>query len=289
MKKSIICLALGALLLSSCAGKDDKKIQEDSMKIATLTEEYNEATSFNDSLMLLMGDIYTGLDSINAQEGLLYNMGSGDNTDRRAEIRQNLANIKARLNANKQVLDQMQAKLNASGNQNAVLNKTITQLKQRLESQDKKIADLESQLASAREEITNLSNQVTETQEQVKTETAAKEQAQAEAAASDAAANTVYYAIGTNKELKKNGLLEKKFLGQTKVLKGDEINLGYFTKVDKRNLKSIPTNSKKVKIWTSVPQESYRIVENADKTKTINILNPNEFWKYSPYLVIQVD
>ena len=259
------------------------------MKIATLTEEYNEATSFNDSLMLLMGDIYTGLDSINAQEGLLYNMGSGDNTDRRAEIRQNLANIKARLNANKQVLDQMQAKLDASGNQNAVLNKTITQLKQRLESQDKKIADLETQLATAKEEITNLSNQVTETQEQVKTETAAKEQAQAEAAASDAAANTVYYAIGTNKELKKNGLLEKKFLGQTKVLKGDEINLGYFTKVDKRNLKSIPTNSKKVKIWTSVPQESYRIVENADKTKTINILNPNEFWKYSPYLVIQVD
>ena len=287
MKKSIIYLALGALLLSSCAGKDDKKIQEDSMKIATLTEEYNEATSFNDSLMLLMGDIYTGLDSINAQEGLLYNMGSGDNTDRRAEIRQNLANIKARLNANKQVLDQMQAKLDASGNQNAVLNKTITQLKQRLESQDKKIADLETQLATAKEEITNLSNQVTETQEQVKTETAAKEQAQAEAAASDAAANTVYYAIGTNKELKKNGLLEKKFLGQTKVLKGDEINLGYFTKVDKRNLKSIP--SKKVKIWTSVPQESYRIVENADKTKTINILNPNEFWKYSPYLVIQVD
>ena len=289
MKKSIIYLALGALLLSSCAGKDDKKIQEDSMKIATLTEEYNEATSFNDSLMLLMGDIYTGLDSINAQEGLLYNMGSGDNTDRRAEIRQNLANIKARLNANKQVLDQMQAKLDASGNQNAVLNKTITQLKQRLESQDKKIADLETQLATAKEEITNLSNQVTETQEQVKTETAAKEQAQAEAAASDAAANTVYYAIGTNKELKKNGLLEKKFLGQTKVLKGDEIILGYFTKVDKRNLKSIPTNSKKVKIWTSVPQESYRIVENADKTKTINILNPNEFWKYSPYLVIQVD
>lgn len=289
MKKSIIYLALGALLLSSCAGKDDKKIQEDSMKIATLTEEYNEATSFNDSLMLLMGDIYTGLDSINAQEGLLYNMGSGDNTDRRAEIRQNLANIKARLNANKQVLDQMQAKLDASGSQNAVLNKTITQLKQRLESQDKKIADLETQLATAKEEITNLSNQVTETQEQVKTETAAKEQAQAEAAASDAAANTVYYAIGTNKELKKNGLLEKKFLGQTKVLKGDEINLGYFTKVDKRNLKSIPTNSKKVKIWTSVPQESYRIVENADKTKTINILNPNEFWKYSPYLVIQVD
>lgn len=259
------------------------------MKIATLTEEYNEATSFNDSLMLLMGDIYTGLDSINAQEGLLYNMGSGDNTDRRAEIRQNLANIKARLNANRQVLDEMQKKLDASGNQNSVLSKTVAQLKERLESQDRKIADLESQLSAAKEQIADLNNQVTESQEQVKVETEAKEKAQAEAAAADAAANAVYYAIGTNKELKKNGLLEKKFLGQTKVLKSDEINLNYFTKVDKRNLRSIPTNSKKVKIWTSVPQDSYKIVENADKTKTIQITNPTAFWKYSPYLVIQVD
>ncbi len=34
--------------------------------------------------MLLMGDIYTGLDSINTQEGLLYNMGNSENTNQRA-------------------------------------------------------------------------------------------------------------------------------------------------------------------------------------------------------------
>ena len=88
MKKSVLFLGMGAMLLASCSG-NQKKIDEDSIRIADLTAEYQEAATFNDSLMLLMGDIYTGLDSINMQEGLLYNMGNSENGDRRAEIRQN--------------------------------------------------------------------------------------------------------------------------------------------------------------------------------------------------------
>lgn len=288
MKKSFIVLGIGAILLASCSGNDKQKLAEDSARIAELSAEYAEASSFNDSLMLLMGDIYTGLDSINMQEGLLYNMGNGESTDRRAEIRQNLANIKARLAANKQLLEQMETKLKNSGNENGVLSKTITQLKDRIAQQDQKIAQLESDLAAAKVQIDTLTNQVAAAQQQTKAEEAAKEAAQAATEAAENAANTVYYAIGTNKELKKNGLLEKKFLGQTKVLKGD-FNESYFTKADKRSLSMIPTGSKKVKIWTNMPEDSYTIVENADKTKTIQINNPKEFWSMTPFLVIQVD
>lgn len=287
MKKSFIILGIGALVLASCSG-NSQKISEDSAKIAELQADYAEANSFNDSLMLLMGDIYTGLDSINMQEGLLHKLGGGDNVDRRAEIRQNLANIKARLASNKALLDDMEAKLKASGKDNSVMSKTISQLKDRISQQDQKIAQLENDLASAKGQIEELTTQVTETQEQVKTETAAKEAAQAATEAVENAANTVYYAIGTNKELKKNGLLEKKFLGQTKVLKGD-FNESYFTKADKRSLSVIPTGSKKVKIWTNMPEDSYKIEENADKTKTIHITNPQEFWSMTTFLVIQVD
>ncbi len=271
----------------SCSGKT-KKLEEDSARIAELTAEYAEANSFNDSLMLLMGDIYTGLDSINIQEGLLYSMGSGENVNRRAEIRQNLANIKARLASNKALLDKMEAQLKASGNENSVLSKTIAQLKGRIAKQDEKIAQLESDLTAARVQIDTLNSQVARSQEQVQVETKAKEEAEAATVAVENAANTVYYAIGTNKELKKNGLLEKKFLGQTKVLKGD-FNESYFTKADKRSLSVIPTGSKKVKVWTNMPSDSYTIEENADKTKTIKITNPQTFWSLSPYLVIQVD
>lgn len=287
MKKKFIYAGICALLLSSCSG-NDKKLAEDSARIAELSAEYAEANSFNDSLMLLMGDIYTGLDSINVQEGLLHNMGAGEGVDRRAEVRQNLANIKARLAANRQLLDKMEAQLKASGNQNSVLSKTISQLKDRIAAQDERIAQLESDLEAARGQIDELTGKVAETEQQVKDEAAAKEAAQAAATAAENAANTVYYAIGTNKELKKNGLLEKKFLGQTKVLKGD-FNESYFTKADKRSLSVIPTGSKKVKIWTNMPEDSYTIVENQDKTKTIQITNPKAFWSMSPFLVIQVD
>lgn len=289
MKKSFILLGIGAIMLASCSsGHDKQKIAEDSARIAELTAEYAEANSFNDSLMLLMGDIYSGLDSINMQEGLLYNMGAGESVNRRAEIRQNLANIKARLESNKKLLADMEARLNKSNNQNSVLSKTIEQLKGRIAKQDEKISQLENDLSSAKAEIETLNSQVATTAIELAAEQAAKEQAQAETEAVENAANTVYYAIGTNKELKKNGLLEKKFLGQTKVLKG-EFNESYFTKADKRSLSVIPTGSKKVKIWTNMPEDSYTIEENADKTKTIHITNPTEFWSMTPFLVIQVD
>jgi len=286
MKKYLAIIGISAMILASCTGKQEER--QDSESIANLTAEYELATSFNDSLLLLMGDIYTGLDSINVQEGLLYNMGTGDNADRRAEIRANLHSIKARLAANKNVLNQMEAKLNASGDKNSVLAKTITQLKERIEQQDQKINELESQLAAAKGQIESLNNQVAESQEQVKAETEAKEQAQQETVAVTNELNTVYYAIGTNKELKKNGLLEKKFLGATKVMKG-QFNASYFTKADKRNLSSIPTNSKKVKIWTNMPADSYTIVENSNGTKTIQITNPTKFWSLSNHLIIQIN
>ena len=287
MKKSVICLGLGVLLLASCSG-NQKKIDEDSIKIADLTEEYKEATNYNDSLLLLMGDIYTGLDSINMQEGLLYNMGTGDSPDRRAEIRQNLSNIKARLAANKELLNTMERKLAASGNENGVLQKTIAQLKERIASQDQKIAKLESDLASAKGQIETLNTQVAEGQEALKNETTAKEEAQAQATAAADEANRVYYAIGSNKELKKKGLLEKKFLGATKVLKGD-FDASYFATADKRTLKSIPTGAKKVKIWSNMPEGSYKITGEKDGPKTIEITDPAKFWSLASHLVIQTD
>lgn len=280
-------MGVGAVLLTACSG-NEKKLNEDSIKIADLSEQYQEATNFNDSLMLLMGDIYTGLDSINQQEGLLYNMGNGDNVDRRAEVRQNLANIKARLNANKQLLEKMEGQLDKSNNKNVVLQKTIAQLKAHIEQQDAKIADLQKQLESAQGQIKDLNNQVAEGKQQVEEANAATEEAKAATVAAENEANVCYYALGSNKELKKNGLLEKKFLGATKVLNGN-INTQYLTKADRRTLNSIPTSGKKVKIWSNMPAGSYEIVGEKNGPKTIRITDRKAFWSRSPILVVQVD
>ncbi len=285
MKKTILLTGIAALLLASCSGKNDHENEADSLAI--MTRDYKEATSFNDSLLLLMGDIYTGLDSINAQEGLLYNMGQGDNVDRRAEIRQNLATIRARLNSNRQLLEDLQKKVNASDSKNTVLLKTIDELKARIDQQETKIAELNSQLEQAQAQISDLNEQVAQGEENLKAETEAKEAALAEAKAAEDAANTVYYAIGTNKELKEYGLLQKKFLGKTKVLEGDFSNK-YFTKGDRRTLTEIPTHSTKASLKTSQPKDTYEFVDAPNGTKTLKITNPTRFWQVSPYLIIEI-
>ncbi len=268
--------------------KNEEEVKQDDQKIAQLSAEYQQATSFNDSLMLLMGDIYTGLDSINTQEQLLYAPGQGDNANRRAEITHNLSAIKQRLAANRQVLDELEKRLNTSNNKNEVLARTIAQLKSRLDTQDKRVQELEAQLADANTKIGQLTNQVAETQEQVKTETAAKEQAQQEATQANNELNVVYYAIGTNKELKKNNIISKKFLGATKVMKG-EFNSTYFTKGDKRNITVIPTSGKKIKLWSNNPAGSYQIITESNGTQSLKITDPARFWSLSPYLIIQID
>lgn len=287
MKKSMLLVGLAAVLLGACSG-NEKKLADDSARIAGLQMQYNEASSFNDSLLLLMGDIYTGLDSINQQEGLLYKTGGGEGVDRREEIRRNLATIRQRLAANKALLEELQAKAAASGKDNTVLNKTIDQLKARLAEQDTKIAQLTSDLEKANAQISELNTQVAEGLKQVEEANAATAEAQAQTVAAENEANKVYYAIGTNKELKKNGLLEKKFLGSTKVLQGD-FNQNYFTVADKRTLTSIPTGSKKVKVRTNMPEGSYEIVGGKDENKTLKITNPAKFWSMSPYLVVEVN
>lgn len=284
MKKSFLLLGAAVALLASCTGnKNENEIDS----LAVVTRDYKEATSFNDSLLLLMGDIYTGLDSINAQEGLLYNMGQGENVDRRAEIRQNLATIRARLNANKQLLEEMQAKVNASDSKNAVLLKTIDELKTRIDQQEAKIAELNTQLEEANARIEDLNNQVAQGEENLKAETEAKDAALAEAKAAEDSANTVYYAIGTNKELKQNGLLEKKFLGKTKVLAGD-FSDKYFTKGDRRTISEINTHSTKASVKTAQPKDTYEFVEGDNGVKILKILNPTRFWQVSPYLIIEI-
>lgn len=288
MKKSTFILGASLFLLASCSGNTKEKLEQDSIKIAQLTADYNEAATFNDSLMLLMADIYNGLDSINMQEGLLYNMHNGENQDRRAEVRRNLSAIKSRLASNRQLLAQIEKKMKESGRQNSILSKTIDQMKERLEQQDNKIVFLESQLALANDSISSLNRQLADTREQVEIQTESRDAAWNAYNKAEDELNTVYYAIGTNKELKKNGLLEKKFLGQTKVLKGD-FNESYFTKADKRTLNSISTGAKKIKIWTNMPAGSYEEVENPDKTVTLNITNPTAFWSLTPFLIIQVD
>lgn len=311
MKRFFICLGLGALLFSACNNKPkEEEVNTDSIKLAETLVKYNDATSLNDSLLLLMGDIYAGLDEINQQEGLLATPGIGDNTDKRQEIKNNLIAIKERLANNKRMLAELEQKAKQAtaddgqqAKENKILQQTIADLKKHIDGQEKKINDLTAQLSQANEKITVLTNTVEEKNQQINHVTLQKDSAvtranQAEAAteiakqetiAVENEANKVFYCLGTNKQLKEYGVLQKKFLGATKIMQGDNINYNCFTQGDKRYLNKIATNAKKVSIKSNMPKDSYMISGTNDGPKTIVITNPAAFWRNTPYLVVELD
>ena len=78
------------------------------------------------------------------------------------------------------------------------------------------------------------------------------------------------------------------FLRKTKVLP-QNFDQGYFTKGDKRTLRTINLGSKKAKVMTNQPTDSYEIVEGANGVKILKITNPNRFWNQSNFLVVKTD
>lgn len=287
MKRIMIYAAVGLIALAACNKNNDKEMVDASV-LEDMNAKYQEANDYKDSLLILMGDIYAGLDSINMQEGLLVTPGVGDNANRRAEIKQNLQMIRQRLAANKDLLAQLEKRANDANANNTVLQRTISQMKERIEQQDARILELSNQLATANVQIEDLSSQVEETREQLEDQTKLTEETQAQLTASENEANTVYYVIGTNKQLKEYKVLEKRFLGATKIMQGDNINYSCFVKADKRTLTSIPTGAKKAEIKSLNDPQSYTIEGGKDDPKTIRITNPELFWQKTPYLVIEV-
>lgn len=287
MKKIFLFVGACALLVGASCSKTEEQVNTDSIKNVQLTAELEQATDYKDSLLLIMDDIYGGLDQIQQQENLISNMSQSPEGDKRTAVREDLEVIRQRLASNRKLLNQMQKKLNTANDKNGMLAKTIDNLQAHIAQQETKIAQLNTDLENMRAENAQLKTEVTETKEQLTNETQLKEQAQQQVVATENQMNKCYFAIGSNSELKSKDLISKKFLGSTKVMQGD-FDTSYFQTADKRNLKSIPCNNKKVKIWTNHPAGSYELIESANGNKTIRILNSDKFWSLSNHLIIQV-
>lgn len=103
--------------------------------------------------------------------------------------------------------------------------------------------------------------------------------------------NVAYYAFGTKKELVEKNVIEKEggVLGMGKTIKmKKDFNRDYFMKIDIRQFNQLPLNTKKAKLVTIHPDNTYHWV--GEKTvESIVIDKPDEFWKTSKYLLIVVE
>ncbi len=110
--------------------------------------------------------------------------------------------------------------------------------------------------------------------------------------------NTVYYAVGTKDELMKKGVVTKegsKFLvfGGTRLEPARNLDPDAFTSIDKTQQTSIPLprSDKKYKIISrqSPTYLSQNTTKDGKVTGTVEIIQPEEFWSASKYLILVQD
>ena len=224
-------------------------------------------------------EIQDNLDSIKIKAKIMTLGGGAEGRDKKAMIIADMHFIADLMMRNKAELEKMKSKLAGSGMKNVELEKMIAHLTEELTEKDADIASLSSKLAEAN---ANLKSEMKKFDDSMKVINA-QHQVIAEQ-------NTVYYAMGTTKELKNKGVIVKKGgvlgIGGTQTLKSNT-NTSYFTSADMYSIHTLPLFSKLDKIITSHPTSSYTI-RGDKKVDSLIITNQKLFWSESKYLVIVV-
>lgn len=261
MKKLVFPAVIAMCIMASCNGDKLKQAESDNEQ---LQGELTEQRAIQDSLLVLFNDITEGMSQIKDLEKIVSSPTnlSGESAERKQQIKNDMMAIQKALQERRERLAQLEEQLSKSSTENKTLLRTIENLKAQIADQQTEIATLTNQLASANIKIETLGNQVTSLNQSVdsmNTVTANAREAEAKAAAEakrmEAEANTVYYVIGTNKELKEHKILSGGGLfRKTKTLAGN-YDVSYFTRADRRTLTTIPLHSKKAKVMTSQPSD----------------------------------
>lgn len=282
MKKLMIFACLAAMLVTGCKdGKNTPDLanvhQADSLNdiIAQKDSEIND-------LMGTFNEVQEGLRQISEAENRVALAKSGEGANNKQRLKEDIQFIANQMKKNKELIAQLQKKLEGSSLQATQLKKTIEDLTAQLAEKEKELQTLREELdskdihiAALDESINNLNTNVRnlKTESQQKTETIN---------AQDKQLNTAWYVFGTKKELKNQHIME-----DGKVMNGN-FNKNYFTKIDIRNTTEIKLYSKSVKLMTAHPSSSYSLVRDVNKQYTLRITNPQIFWSTSKYLVVLV-
>ncbi len=285
------CIAISAVALAAVITGCDKNNQVTKSPAAQSAEAaaLNAATAEKDSLIALFNDIANDMEQIKAMESIVAvpsQMGR-DGGAGAVTIRDDIQALRISLQERRQRLEQLEQKLSQQSGENDQLARMIANLRLQIEQNETTIASLSGQLAEANNTISQLNTTVDSLNVSVADATA-KNALQQKTEDLTNEINKCYYVIGSNKELKSHKIIEKGFLRKTKIMQGD-YESSYFTVADKRTLIQIPLYSKKAKVWTSQPKDTYSIIDDSKGNKVLKINNPTKFWAASNYLVIQTD
>ena len=277
-----VIIILTNFLVSNCSkGSDDSENSiKDSIEnvSSNLNGKLNEKDAAIQELVSSFNEIQENLNTIKEKEKIISKVTSdGEVKSKEDQIKEDIQSIYDLMAKNKNRIGSLSKKLKNSKLKIEGLEKMIENMQATLNLKDSEIEELKTKIEGLNVELSNLTTnyKAVENESNQKTEII----------------NTAFYAIGTSKELKENNVITKEGgiigLGKTTKLSSD-FNKEYFTKINIEKTTSINLGAKKIKMLTTHPSSSYKLIGEKPIEK-LEITNTKEFWSASKYLVIILD
>ncbi|MCL2413938.1 MAG: hypothetical protein FWC94_01630 [Bacteroidales bacterium] len=285
MKKFITILGIAAIamMFTSC---NQRRIAELEEKNQVLEQQRQEDARLQESLIQFLQEIENNLAEIRSREQMIQDVARERPRDMQQRITQDLADISALMDQNRERLNDLERvrrQLNTANANNRRLQELIDTLTRRVEEQEAQIQQLREELEAANQQIAALT---TENQRI----TQENEQRQAQIDEQTVELNTAFFTMGTAQALRAAEVTTRRGgfigIGRAQIIYEDAV-LQNFTRIDIREFTRLETNSQRIDLITPHPTGSFRINDENPRNLVIEITNPTDFWQSSKFLVVR--
>ena len=295
MRKLLVLAAL-ALTVAGCADKQ---------KLDAALAESQKVSAEKDSLLNEVLANAEMVSSINSELSKVKDLGANPVTkgeagttanDQRQVVLGKIRDAITRLQTSEDNLEKAKQRLAALDKKDSRLTAQITKYQQTIEEMKTQMEQQQTQYLAT---IDSQKVQIATLNSNLDTVTAQKAQVETEKQALVDTMNTVYYAIGTSKALKDEGVAVQEgskflFFGGTRLEPARDPNVSAFTVIHRINdtVIALPDSTHSYKI-ISRQNASYLSNEVRDGNKVkgdaLHIANPEKFWGASKFLVVVQD
>ena len=281
-----------SLIIFSCASNTEP-VSEESIMIDSLQSELNSKDQTinslefqkvnNDSIVnlyaLYIQKIKNNINEINKQELIINNAKNNpdfiekDTTD----IIKSIKILSKKLQENESMLMALNNAVKQEKNKNSLFASKVTDLREEIDKSNREVYYLKEELNSMNASFEAIFKKYNLQNKKI--------------SVINQKLNEVAYVIGSKFELLDNGVLTKSGgligIGKTRKLNSD-LNTDYFTYVSKYEFPYIPLGYKTVRLMTSHPASSYKLSNSNEIIDSLIIINQDDFWRNSKFLVIEV-
>ncbi len=287
--KYAILLILAAFLLVGCSGRAEELEKQNAalqQQNKDLSQDLTSQDEYIDEVVTSVNEVYLSIEAARASEKNLLSESKGiegtkakNKDDVRKDLLGRIATVNENLQANYKKVDDLQKKVNSSRKQSGALQTMVDNLRKTIEEREQSIAALEMKVSGLEGEVAAKSEVVR--QRELVIDAQKKEIA------------TVYYVIGTKKELEEKGIIKDEggflwgLVGSTTTL-ASGLDPSYFTPIDRARNTTFRVEGKIREILPKRNAEYYTQQKNEGGESVLTVADLDHFWR-DKYLVILTD